>query len=99
MAHQSSGNSPSPHPHDEYPHYINASDVGSYLYCRRSWWLERIQGWEPDDAMPRRARGVSAHRQHGCLVWLSRTLTTIAWICTIAVSLIAVAMWLGWWPW
>jgi CRISPR/Cas system-associated exonuclease Cas4 (RecB family) len=50
--------------------YVRASDVGAYLYCRRSWWLERIEGRTPQ-AYTRRTRGTAAHRQHGCMVWLS----------------------------
>lgn len=98
MAHPSSDNN-ADDIHPAHPHYVRASDIGSYLYCKRAWWLEQVQGWQPDEATPRRSRGVAAHRTHGCWVWLAQTLMRLAWLGTITVIAIAVLMWLGWWPW
>lgn len=98
MAHQSLDNN-TDHIADEYTHYVRASHIGSYLYCKRSWWLEQVQGWQPDDVLPRRRQGVVAHQRHGCLVWLARMLRQLAWLATIALVLTALVMWLGWWPW
>ncbi|NBU64549.1 MAG: hypothetical protein EBS29_08630, partial [Chloroflexia bacterium] len=76
--------------------YVRASDVGTYLYCQRAWWLERIEGRTPQ-AQARRARGTAAHRQHGCMVWLATLLRTIAIIATLGFCIAAVSAWLGWW--
>ncbi len=76
--------------------YVRASDVGTYLYCQRSWWLERIEGRTPQ-AHARRTRGVVAHQRHGCWVWLSSLVRTIAIIATLGFILAAVAAWFGWW--
>ena len=78
-------------------HYVRASDVGTFLYCRRAWWLERVAGWHPGE-LPRRTRGTIAHQRHGWWVWLSQLLHTIA--ITIAVlGLGALALsWYGWLP-
>ena len=76
--------------------YVRASDVGTYLYCQRSWWLERIEGRTPQ-AQARRTRGTAAHRQHGCMVWLSTLLRTLAILATLGFLIAAVIAWLGWW--
>jgi CRISPR/Cas system-associated exonuclease Cas4 (RecB family) len=99
MAHPSLGNKPDYTQHDTHPPYIRASDIGSYLYCRRAWWLERVNGWQPDDVAPRRRRGTVAHQRHGCLVWLSSLVIRLAWLATVALVVVATAMWAGWWPW
>lgn len=84
-------------PHTADTPYVRASDVGTFLYCRRAWWLERVAGWEPGE-LPRRTRGTQAHQRHGWWVWLSQLLRTIA--ITLAVGgLIATALiWYGWVP-
>lgn len=42
---------------------IRASEIGTYLYCRRAWWY-RKQGVEPDNLAELTA-GTDLHRQHG----------------------------------
>lgn len=97
MVHRSLANN---HPIDtaqiRVAEYVRASDVGSYLYCQRAWWLERIEGRTPQ-AQARRARGVRAHERHGCWVWLSTLMRTVAIIATCGLMLAAVVAWLGWW--
>jgi tRNA(His) 5'-end guanylyltransferase len=97
MAHRSSANNRTVDTSQiRVAEYVRASDVGTYLYCQRSWWLERIEGRTPQ-AQARRARGVRAHQRHGCWVWLSTLMRTIAIIATLGFILAAVAAWLGWW--
>jgi hypothetical protein len=76
--------------------YVRASDVGTYIYCQRSWWLERIEGRTPQ-AHVRRSRGIVAHQRHGCWVWLSNLVRTIAIVATIGFMVVAIGAWLGWW--
>jgi len=76
--------------------YVRASDVGTYLYCQRSWWLERIEGRIPQ-AHVRRSRGIVAHQRHGGWVWVSNLVRTIAIIATIGFMVVAIGAWLGWW--
>ncbi len=45
------------------PPVIRASEVGSYLYCRRAWWY-RKQGIESEN-QAELATGTELHRQHG----------------------------------
>ena len=42
---------------------IRASDIGTYLYCRRAWW-HRIHGHESIN-QTEMALGTELHRQHG----------------------------------
>ncbi|MEM8861714.1 MAG: hypothetical protein AAGD96_25595, partial [Chloroflexota bacterium] len=42
---------------------IRASEIGSYLYCNRSWWLKRVEGEESRN-INEMARGTQKHAQH-----------------------------------
>ena len=44
---------------------IRASEIGSYVYCRRAWWLKRVAGFQPEGREELFARGIAAHAQHG----------------------------------
>lgn len=48
---------------------IRASEIGSYLYCQRSWWY-RISGIEPENKRELQA-GTEIHYQHGRNVLVS----------------------------
>lgn len=78
-------------------HYVRASDIGSFVYCHRSWWLARVVGLEPD-ALLRRQRGTRAHQQHAWLVWLMQVLRIIGLSLAIIALSLAAWMWLGWLP-
>lgn len=86
--------------HDEIaslgPHYVRASDIGTFLYCQRAWWLTRIVGLEPD-ARLRRLRGSRAHQRHAWWVWLMHILKRIGLISATCAVIIAIGHWYGWW--
>ncbi len=68
---------------------IRASELGSYLYCRRAWWY-RKQGVEPEN-QAEMDTGSSFHRQHGGRVIVSMGLRMVAWVLLLAaVVLLAV---------
>ena len=55
--------------------WIRASEIGDYLYCRRSWWLKRSRGIASQNVRELN-QGTQHHRQHGQRVqqslWLRR---------------------------
>jgi len=77
-------------------HYVRASDIGSFLYCQRSWWLMRIVGLEPD-ALLRRQRGTHAHQRHAWLVWFMQLLRLTSIALLVLACLAALGLWMGWW--
>jgi CRISPR/Cas system-associated exonuclease Cas4 (RecB family) len=70
---------------------IRASEIGSYLYCRRAWWY-RQQGLEPGNQAELNA-GTELHRQHGRRVLAAGLQRGLAWLFMLA-ALILLA-WLG----
>jgi len=68
---------------------IRASEVGQYVYCARAWWLQRVQGYEPQDRRPLEA-GLALHRQHGRAVagyHLQRRLAYLLLILALVIAL------------
>ena len=43
--------------------YIRASDIGTYMFCRRAWHLARIGA--PSTLVAERERGIAFHQHHG----------------------------------
>lgn len=66
-----------------------ASEIGSYLYCRRAWWL-RKQGIQSSNQAELSA-GTELHRQHGRQVLLSGLLRTLALAFLLAALVLLAA--------
>jgi hypothetical protein len=67
---------------------IRASDIGSYLYCRRAWWYRR-NGFESIN-QAELAAGTDLHRSHGRKVIVAGFYRTLAMvILLIALVLLA----------
>jgi hypothetical protein len=49
-----------------YP-WIRASEIGEYVYCRRSWWLRRVRAVASVHTA-RMEQGTQHHQRHGRLV-------------------------------
>jgi CRISPR/Cas system-associated exonuclease Cas4 (RecB family) len=64
------------------PPLIRASEIGSYLYCRRAWWY-RKQGVESEN-QAELTTGTELHRQHGRKVIAAGLLRTIGLILLLA---------------
>jgi len=70
---------------------IRASEIGTYLYCRRAWWY-RKQGVEPDNQSELTA-GTDLHRQHGRKV-LAAGLTRTLGLILLLLAFTLLTVWL-----
>ena len=71
------------------PPLIRASEIGSYLYCRRAWWY-RKQGVESDNRSEMSA-GTQLHIQHGRKVIAAGLLRTFGVILLLAAFVLLIA--------
>ena len=71
------------------PPLIRASEIGSYLYCRRAWWY-RKQGVESENRSEM-AAGTELHIQHGRKVIAAGLLRTLGLILLLAAFVLLVA--------
>jgi len=69
------------------PHIIRASEIGSFLYCRRAWGYQR-EG-KTSDNQTEMLTGASLHEQHG------RTVLTAGLLHGLAYALLLLALVLG----
>lgn len=70
---------------------IRASEVSSYLYCRRAWWYQ-LQGVKPENQAELVA-GSELHARHGRALLTSGCLTSLAYALLI-LAVVALAAWL-----
>lgn len=71
---------------------IRASEVNSYLFCRRSW-MYRLQGIQPGNQQELQS-GTDMHYHHGRTVVTSRLTALFAFIFFIAAIVTTIAIWL-----
>jgi hypothetical protein len=68
---------------------IRASEIGSFLYCRRSWWYAR-QGYASENVREL-AAGLELHEQHSRSVFASGCLRALAFAALLAaLALLAI---------
>lgn len=64
-------------------HWIRASEIGDYVFCRRAWWLKRVRGVAPQNVRQLEA-GTAHHQQHGRLVqrsiWAKRAAYAVLFV-------------------
>jgi CRISPR/Cas system-associated exonuclease Cas4 (RecB family) len=70
---------------------IRASEIGTYLYCRRAWWY-RKQGVDSANESEL-AAGTSLHRAHGRTI-LASALTRTLGLLLLLVALILLTVYL-----
>jgi CRISPR/Cas system-associated exonuclease Cas4 (RecB family) len=68
---------------------IRSSDIGNYLYCRRSWWYKK-QGFESEN-QAEFAFGTEIHRQHGRKVLASDLMRTLGLVLILVAMILLVA--------
>ena len=66
---------------------LRASEIGSYLYCRRAWWYH-LKGHESQNKVEM-AAGSSLHRQHGRKVFISGAIRLLAMFSLLAALMLA----------
>jgi CRISPR/Cas system-associated exonuclease Cas4 (RecB family) len=71
------------------PPVIRASEIGSYLYCRRAWWY-RKQGVESEN-QAELAGGTALHQQHGRKVMAAGLLQIAGYVLLLAAIALLVA--------
>jgi hypothetical protein len=70
---------------------IRASEIGSFLFCRRAWWY-LCQG-QPSENQAEMAGGTVFHAQHGRQVLAAGLLRLVGWVL-LAAALILLAVYL-----
>jgi CRISPR/Cas system-associated exonuclease Cas4 (RecB family) len=70
------------------PPVLRASDIGTYLYCRRAWWY-RKEGVASENRAEM-ASGTELHRKHGRKVLAAGLLRTLSLILLLAALILLV---------
>jgi CRISPR/Cas system-associated exonuclease Cas4 (RecB family) len=68
---------------------IRSSEIGTYLYCRRSWWYRK--NGTPSENQGELAAGTELHKKHGRQVLASLLTRTVGLILFIVAVLLLVA--------
>jgi CRISPR/Cas system-associated exonuclease Cas4 (RecB family) len=69
---------------------IRVSEIGSYLYCSRSWWYQR-QGIESEN-QAELVSGTELHRKHGRSVLAAGCVQTLAYgLLLLALVLLTIS--------
>lgn len=72
---------------------IRASEIGTYVYCRRAWWLKRVANVEQRGRQGVLNEGIRAHTKHGKQVQRSQLQRQIAlFFFLLGLVLITVAI-------
>ena len=67
---------------------LRSSELGTYLYCQRSWWYQQ-QGIESQNTSEM-AGGTQLHRVHGRQVFVSGVLKLAGWLLLLAGLVLAI---------
>jgi len=70
---------------------IRASEIGSYLFCKRAWWFQ-LQGKESENQQEM-AGGSAYHRRHGQSVLQAILIKVAAWVLLIS-AFVLIIVWL-----
>jgi hypothetical protein len=70
---------------------IRASELGTYLYCRRAWWYQK-KGEASLNQRELRA-GTRMHEAHGRSVFVSGFFRTLGYVLILAALLLLTIQW------
>ena len=73
--------------------FINASEVGQFVFCRRSWFLQSRK--TPSLLEAERAKGIGFHQHHSDRMHVARRALAVSRRAAV-VTLILLALWLWW---
>ena len=71
---------------------LTASEIGSYIYCNRSWWLDKVGGQEPANVEELRM-GTWLHEEHGHEVQRAGQMNRVA-VALIAGAALLALVWI-----
>lgn len=77
--------------------WIRASEIGTYCYCNRSWWLQYVLGLEPEERGQLRG-GVGEHRSYARRVVAGQRLQragVVTLLLALALGAVAVIWLIG----
>ncbi|HTX78036.1 MAG TPA: hypothetical protein VMC62_00130 [Longilinea sp.] len=69
---------------------IRASELGTYLYCKRAWWYQ--QNGEPSQNRAEMAGGTEFHQAHGRQVVTASLFQIAAW-GLLLIAILSLAVW------
>jgi hypothetical protein len=75
--------------------FIRASEIGSFIFCQRSWWYQR-KGF-PSNNKAELAGGDSFHRIHGRQVVTAGLLKLVGWVLLLVAIVLAVIGMMVYW--
>jgi len=61
---------------------IRASEIGSFLYCKRAWWYQKLG--KPSQNQSFLDAGTNFHSEHGAHVARASLFRTTGWIILLA---------------
>ncbi|MCP4357260.1 MAG: hypothetical protein GY796_04495 [Chloroflexi bacterium] len=70
-------------------HWIRASELSAYIYCRRAWWLKRKKGARSQNIRELET-GTQHHERHGHLVWQSIWAKRLAFLMLFVAIIILI---------
>ncbi len=73
---------------------IQASEISDYVYCRRSWWLKRTRGAQPENEHAL-TQGTNYHQVHGYMVQRAQRTRLLAYALVGIALMTALAWWIG----
>jgi len=76
---------------------VRASDIASWTYCHRAWWLAHVQQAENENPQAL-GRGSQAHRRHGAGLVRATRLQRLGLALVLAgliLAGLALLLWLG----